>query len=1189
MSIRWTDEQRQAIEARGGSLLVSAAAGSGKTAVLAERVLRRLADESDPCDADELLIVTFTRLAAGEMRERIHKALGERCKAEPGNIRLQRQRQLLPLAQICTIDKFCFGLVKEHHAALGLPPELRLLDESETALWREEAAAETMETAYHRDSEAFRRLGLLLELSGDDERLAEAMRRTAELALANPNPAAFLDSLLEPYAGQCLSLRESPWGSLLLESAALRLAGLGRLAGRAARELREEDEALAAAYAPAMESDAAMLEKLGARARSSEWDAFRGALAGISWAKLGKKPKDADPDRVERYKKWRDQWKRKTAALKDLFCASEAEHGEDLLTLRPIVEEFLLLTRDFMARFAARKRESQTADFSDLLHWSLALLLSPEGEKTSLAETIAAQYAEILVDEFQDVNAAQGMLFDALSRDGGNLFLVGDVKQSIYRFRQASPELFLEKRRTHLPYDGENWPARVVLGRNFRSRRGVTQAVNFVFRQLMRREAAEMDYDAEEELVCGAAYYPENEGFETQLHLLDAQGAGAGERLQQEARYIAKYIAESIHRADLIFDKGQLRPAKPRDFCILMRSDSRAGMVFANALRDAGVAAHTARMESLFQSREIQLLLSLLRAVDNPLRDVPLLSLLLSPVVGFSPGDLALLRAAAPEAPSLYHCLRAGAGADGDTALRRGCADFLQWLGEYRRMSAMTLPGDFIRFLLEDTGLLAIAGAMKHPTRRRANLQRLEAYAVSYANTGAGLSGFLRYMDQIERGNRLLSVNEISESADVVRIMSIHKSKGLEFPVCILARCGAKFNTEDTRLPLLLHSRMGLGLSCPDEENRRRYPTVPCRAVRESMLFSAKSEELRLLYVAMTRAKERLVLLCAESGPEKKLQALAAQMSLAEPRLEPQNVQAAGCYADWLLSAAMRHPDAGALRELAGLPHSAALREASRWHICLSVAPGVEETTMAGEKQQIAGDPALLEEIRRRLEYRYPYARLTQLAAKRAVSELSEGAARERFAFSSRPAFLQKDSLTAAQKGSAMHAFLQHADYAAAIDHLSGELERLTRLGYLSAAEARALEIPKLRTFLASEFTRRMLTSGNLMREQKFTLCLPAAEFVSITGNSPESIAPELLEGEEVIVQGIVDCAFEEDGKLVLLDYKTDRVESMDELIGRYAGQLGLYRLAMERCFGMTVSELLIYSFWLGDWIEVDG
>ncbi|MCL2494352.1 MAG: helicase-exonuclease AddAB subunit AddA [Oscillospiraceae bacterium] len=1152
----WTPAQLNAIQARGGSLLVSAAAGSGKTAVLVERVLRRLTDPIDPCGAHELLVVTFTRAAAAQMREGIDRALGQRLREEPHNTALLRQQQLLPLAQICTIDSFCLNLVKEHAACLNLPLDLRLLDESERVTLRAEAAEEALEAAYTADEAAFRQLGLLLEVSGDDRRLQKLLQGAADTALARPDPAAWLDSLPGPYlCGNAPG--ETRWGKIQLDEALERLALCEALAAQSLADL-PADPPLYERYAPAFQADAALVHRLELAVRRGGWDALRAALEKKpDYTGFNRKPRGCDDSLAALCQTRRKRFKYELEKLPGLFPVSQAQHSEDMAALAPVALAFTALVQDFIGRCAEKKAKRQAADFNDILHYALALLVSPDGARTELAISIGSGFREILVDEYQDVNAAQGLLFEALSQEGKNLFLVGDVKQSIYRFRQASPELFLEKRAGPC----------VILGMNFRSRPGVTDAVNFAFRQLMGQQAAEIDYTPEEELVCKDGFTP-CDTPDTELHLLgfdpdEETGVAA------EAQYIARWIAGEIQ-------KGR----SPKDFCILLRSDHKPGAVYAQALREAGVAAYALESEGLFRSREIQILLSLLRVTENPAQDVPLAAVLLSPVIGFSPDGLALLRAEYRDVPGLYQCVRAAAE-DGDDR----CAAFLAQLAAWRQMAAVSAIGDLTRWLLEDTALLAIAGAMPNPARRRANLHRLADYALAYGERGGTLSGFLRYIARIEADETMLVANTFSESADVVRVMSIHRAKGLEFPVCILAQCARKFNLMDANDPLLLHAQTGLGLQRPEEESRRRLQTLPHMALRTAMKRAARSEELRLLYVAMTRAKEKIILLCSEKNPGNKLRSLAAGLTFGGARLEPARVQGAYSFADWLLTAFLRHPDAHALRELAGLSADKALpaNERVRFHMPFSCeeaqSPEAQETAIENTQPP----EALRAFVRERFEYRYPFAHLSRLAAKQAVSDLTEKALLDAFAFSSRPAFMRAEGITAAQRGSAMHAFLQYADYHAASRDLNGEISRLCERGYLTARDAKALERDKLARFFAGPFAARLLASKNILREKKFTLRVPAWELAQ----GDPLLGPEDVAGEYVVVQGIIDCAFDEDGTLVLLDYKTDRVDDLEILRERYGGQLSYYRRAMRECFGLEVAETLIYSFWLGEWVAL--
>ena len=1141
MSFQPTKQQDQAIKARGGSILVSAAAGSGKTAVLVQRVLRYLTDPQHSCRADELLIVTFTRAAAAQMREKIHNAIGAQLKAEPENTALLKQQQLLPLAQICTIDSFCLRLLQEHGAAYGLPQNLRLLDDSERRLLRAESLDETLESAYQTGNPAFEALGLLLEVSGDDTNLRRRIQFAANKALAHPNPEHWLGTLFEDYTNPQV-INKSKWAKRLLAHTYEILEYCHELA-----QYNLETHAC-----KAFEDDLALATSLQ---KLITWDDLRLALHNISYTRL---PKGVPNDCKAR----RDVFKKLLKKTVELFCTSEQEYEEDLQALQPISGIFVALVRDFIARYNEKKAARQAAEFNDILHWSLMLLVNQNGAKTPLAKQLSEQFREILVDEYQDINAAQGLLFDALSRNGENLFLVGDVKQSIYGFRQASPQLFLKKRATFAPYNQQSYPACIILGKNFRSKRGVTDAVNFTFRQLMTTQAAQINYTQDEELVCGR---DDISACDTQLHLLECDASA-----QAEASYIADFIVREMQQKNL----------QPRDFCILLRADKKDGMVYAQALQRAGVAAYATEPESLFESREIQLLLSLLRVVDNPVQDIALAALLLSPMVGFSAEDLARLSTQHCVASSLYHKVCAAANT-GDLQ----CEAFIAQLAAWRCLTSVCAVGELVHTLLDETGLLALTSAMPQPARRRANLHRLADYARDYsARNTAGLGDFLRYLSRIEtEESSLLSANTLSESANVVRIMSIHKSKGLEFPVCILAQCTKRFNLMDLKEPLLLHDSAGLGFMRPEMEQRARLQTISHTALKTAIQRDTLAEELRLLYVAMTRAKDQLILLASSKNLEKMLQMAAASHTFDKPKLPPALVQSASCYADWLLPVLLRHPCAKGLRDRAQLDHTVALPANEQVRFVFAQTQAHNSTDKQSNTQQNIPDDRLLQLVYERLDYHYPYETLNRIAAKRAVSELTEQAQQALFAFSSRPSFARTQGITAAQRGNAMHTFLQFADFRRANNNLCDEIARLQALGYLTTQDAQALEREKLETFFASSFAARMLASPRFLREQKFTLRIPVTEFAG----SELALAPEALQGEDVIVQGIIDCAFEEDGALILLDYKTDRVETMVALLERYGEQLRLYRRAMRECFGIEVTQALIYSFWLGEWIEV--
>lgn len=1169
----WTPDQKNAIEARGGTLLVSAAAGSGKTAVLVERVVQRLLDPINGCDADRLLVVTFTKAAAAEMRERISAALSARLAARPDDARLLRQQMLLPCAAICTIDSFCNDLVRENFHRLDLAPDYKILDAGELTLLRSEAMDIAMEEFYQKGDPAFTELLELVRKGRDDAELTETVSRLYDYTQAYPFPEEWIQHA-RALCRADLPEQENPWMAEIRAYLAQALA-FAQHTAQSARALLETEPALCEKYAPAFDSDLNALTRVQA-ALTGGWDALCDALNAISFVRMPNAPREyANSPIKAAAKESRDRVKDTVKKMQESLCANAAENAEDMAYLAPLLNQLFDLTLRFSEEFTRLKRGRHAADFSDIEHMALSLLVERKGGtlcRSPLAQELSARYEEILVDEYQDTNEAQDLLFRMLSREDSNLFLVGDVKQSIYRFRQAMPEIFLHRRDRLPPYVRGNYPARITLGRNFRSRKGVTGMVNFLFRQLMSRQLGEMEYTQEEALVP-AAPYPERQDPNCEIHLLDAGDKGDDSAAVYEARYIAAHINRLLREGLTVQDGGKARPARRKDFCILLRGVKGRANTYVQELARCGVPAWAELSGGFFDTTEIRTMLSLLRILDNPLQDVPVLGVLFSPIYGFTPDEAAALRETQRHMP-LYRCLTQAAKQG-----NQKCAAFLSQLSFLRRLSA-TLPAEaLLRRIYEETGYPALIQAMDGAQQRAANLQLLLSYAAKYeAAAHQGLTGFIRFIDRLEEQQAQLSAaSAVSESADVVRVMSIHKSKGLEFPICILANCAGAFNPSGRNQRLLLHAKLGAGLMRRDEGTLRLFSTLPHTAVRLASERSELSEELRVLYVALTRAREKLLLVMTIKNPAQKLSSLAASLG-EQAAVSPFAVRSAKSYADWLLAAALRHPDAAALRAL--IPErEIPLLEADfplRTSVC-PAPPAIEETA-ALPTQELSPDLALEEEIRRRITYVYPYAALSRSVAKRAASSLGERELSFSMIGVSRPSFLEKEGLSPAERGTALHKFMQFSDYDRAHENPGAEVERLVQHGFLSEAEGKAVDQKRVSAFFQSALARRMLQSETLLREYKFTFFLPA-------GECDEGLPAEVA-NEQVLVQGIADCVFVENGRLVIVDYKTDRVSDEAALAGRYRAQLSVYRRALAECIGLPVGQTLLYSFHLGKEIE---
>lgn len=1183
---QWTPGQQHCIEARGGTLLVSAAAGSGKTSVLVERVVRRITDETDPVDADRLLVVTFTKAAAAEMKQRLAAALAARMAEDPGDHRLARQLMLLPRAHISTVHGFCSALLRENFHLLDLSPQFKVAEEAESALLRDEAMREILEDAYAEKDPAFLEIADLLSSGRNDKGLIRAVERLYTFIQSHPFPERWLSEQERRYTGMDTSPGDTPWGLLVRSRILDTLRYCLTLLDRAAA-LAEEEARMAAAYGPALREGREAVASLCRLLPRASWDETAAALASLTLPAFGRLVKYEDEARKQRVTALRDEVKKRLKELPALLCGSEEQCREDLQALRPLTSALFSLVRRFSVRYAEKKAKRRMLDFNDLEHGALRLLLTQDengqSRRTPLAEELSGRFDEILVDEYQDTNAAQDALFTALSREEKNLFLVGDVKQSIYGFRQAMPDIFIRRRTAYPEFDGTQFPATITLGHNFRSRREVTDSVNFVFRQLMTRETGGILYDEREALVPSAAY-PPADGNQTELWLMDTHTLEEGDsRDAAEARLIAERIHELLDTFQ-VTENGALRPARFGDICILLRSKAAHAAAYVDELTRCGIPAWTAASGGFFAAPEVALAMSLLRFIDNPLQDVPLLAVMLSPAFGFTPDDLAHIRMRDKNSP-LYAAVRGMARAPEPNDLPERCAAFLRRTDNYRLL-ASSLPADkLIHRLFEDSGLLAMAAAQRHGKQRQANLRLLHEYARRFEQNGfRGLSAFVRYLDRLEQQDLDLSpASIVSEGGNVVRILSIHHSKGLEFPIVLLAGLGGLFNPDSTRGDLLLQAEAGVGLVRREPDTLRQYNTLPRQGVALAIQNSERAEELRVLYVAMTRAKEKLCLVMSVRQPENLLARLAAALG-DEEALPAFMVLTARSMSEWLLACALRHPCGESLRRLAGEEDVAVQPCVSPWHIDICRAPEAGEQRPEEETAPHGGGDAP-EGLLEKLLYRYPYAALGRIPSKLAASDLSleDQTINRQFIAHSRPAFLSGAGLTPTERGIALHTFMQFADYGRAASDPQAEIRRLETDGFLTREQAASLPLFKIRRFFASPLYRRIAASSRCLREQAFTIGLPAWRYAP---KEAEEL-PEDSRQESLVVQGIADCVFEEEGKLVIVDYKTDHVKDAAELVSRYTDQLRIYAYALSETLELPIKECLLYAFSLDESVSV--
>lgn len=1181
MGVNWTTDQRHAIECRKGSVLVSAAAGSGKTAVLVERVIRRLTDKDNPCSAEDLLIVTFTRAATAQMREKIGAAILKRLSEDPTDRHLRRQYMLLPFAKICTIDSFCNDLVRENFHALGISPDYSLLDNETAVIMKNDVCEAMLERAYEEDLDGrFSELSDMMSSGSSDEDFAKLIIKMYDISTAYPFPDLWLDSLIGEYSQP--DINKSRWGGII-KKYVCDMLDYCVSSSRDMMTAMESDPIVADAYGAAVQSDINMYAELREKI-NSDWDEALEAFKTVKYMSLGRVPKGYESETKNVVTTARKKLKDLLKKVPGIMCVSSEEHADDMRLLRDPVTKLIELVKQFGREYSAEKDKMNSADFSDILHRALNLLAVSDGSggyiKTDLARELSSHYVEILVDEYQDINEAQDMIFRAISADENNLFTVGDVKQSIYRFRQAMPEIFLRRRSTTHSFESGKYPLGITLGSNFRSRVGVTSCVNYIFRQLMSTEAGELEYD-DSEALNAAAKYPERDTPDCELHVVTDKGNRA-DTLEAQARYVAKYIERTVREGKMLVTKGgALHPASYGDFCILLRTAKNVSSVYANALSERGIPVFSPETGGFFEAAEISFILSLLRVLDNPVQDIPLAAVMLSPLFGFSAGELADIRASAKErletgeTEPLYRSVAASADEGDEKA-----AAFLKKIESLRRLSLTLSAGELVRRVCEETGFDAIVGAMPDGERRRLNVGLLCDYAEKYEAAGnLGLSGFIRFIDKVARtSGDLATAARPSENADIVRIMTVHQSKGLEFPICILADMQHAFNERDNIESVLISSSAGLGMKRRTEDGISVYDTASRRAAVITSERMGRSEEMRVLYVALTRAKENLVMVTSVPNPEKGLAKVAVECGIGE-RANPFAVLRMNNFSDLVLTALMRHPAADELRKLSGVDVPIFLSEKDRFKLKVVVSDSESFMTESANEQKIAAKPVFFNEVQARLDYSDPRSVLSSVPAKRAASDGSErGINREYFA-SSRPAFMSSCGLTPAQRGTATHKFMQFSDYSAARAGIESELARLVDGGFLSEDEGKAVNIGAAKRFFMSPLAERIFASDNVMREKKFASLFPAKFFYpELTGEAAE---------EKIVVQGIADCVFVEDGELVIVDYKTDTGVDAEALLDRYSAQLEIYREALSQALGMPVKETLLYSFFMNSTVKV--
>jgi ATP-dependent helicase/nuclease subunit A len=1231
----WTDEQWKAIVADGQDILVAAAAGSGKTAVLVERIIEKIVAKDDPVDVDRLLVVTFTNASAAEMKTRIGEAIEKALEKHPSSLHLRRQLSLLNRASISTIHSFCLDVIRKYYYLIDIDPVFRIADETETALLKEEVMEELFEEQYGKEgNEAFLNVVERYTTDRTDEDLQQLILELYEFSRSHPYPAVWLDQLVNMYdISEDTTVEQLPYITYLSSYLDMELDAVKDLLTKA----------LEIAYLPGgplpraenFRDDLEIVERL-IEAKKRSWQELYEQMHAFSFSR-------AKTCRGDEYKKelldkassLREAAKKKLEGIRDeLFSFRPQTWLRHMKEMKPVVEVIVHLVKEFAERFRQAKLEKGLVDFSDLEHYCLQILRHPDSTLEKLIPSDAAldyraQFVEVLVDEYQDVNMVQESILQLVTKEHeqtGNLFMVGDVKQSIYRFRLAEPFLFLSKYKRFTP-DGRKTGLKIDLSRNFRSRTEVLDGTNFIFKQIMGETVGEIVYDEDAELKFGAKDYPENENTaveflminradtekETQEKMDDSTfDFNELETVQLEARLMAQKIKQLISEPFEVYDRKLKRNRRVmyRDIVILLRSMPWAPQIIEE-FRQQGIPVYADLSSGYFEATEVSIMLSLLKIIDNPYQDIPLAAVLRSPIVGLDENELAMIRIHNRKGTyyeALISFLNEVPTDTQEQKLQHRLRKFYHQLQQWRTKARQSSLADLIWQLYSETHFYDFVGGMPGGKQRQANLRALYDRARQYEATSfRGLFRFLRFVERMQnRGDDLGAARALGEQEDVVRLMTIHSSKGLEFPVVFVAGLARRFNMKDINRSYLLDKELGFATRFVDAKLRISYPTLPQLAMKRKLRFDLLAEEMRVLYVALTRAKEKLYLIGTVKDAAKEIENWKNYLTHTEWLLPDAVRASANCYLDWIGPALIRHRDSSklhgdgvftSLEEITNHP--------SKWNIEMIEAKTLrqmdeikqqqnDQIIKALEKMQpISQSSEYKEKIYHHLTWEYNDQLLTMLRAKQSVSELkrqreifgenADNALLRPFSapIAKRPLFMQEKKLTAAEKGTAMHMVMQHVELTKPIteETVREQIAKMVNEELLTYEQAESVDVRSVVAFFATDIGKRLLKAQHIYREIPFSLSLAASEVYGLEGKA---------ERENVLIQGVVDCMFEDEAGLVLIDFKTDAITNrfpggLDQakavLEKRYRTQVDLYRRAIEQIWKKEVKECYLYLF----------
>ncbi|MGX6442296.1 helicase-exonuclease AddAB subunit AddA [Neobacillus sp. K501] len=1235
----WTEDQWKAIMAKNKDILVAAAAGSGKTAVLVERIIQKILSEEEPINVDELLVVTFTNASAAEMRHRIGEALEKAINQDPRSRHLRKQLGLLNKASISTLHSFCMEVIRKYYYLIDVDPGFRIADETEAQLIRDEVMDELFEEEYgKKDNEPFFKLVDSFTSDRSDAALMEIVRSIYDFARSNPLPEQYLQSMINMYdVSNVTNTEELPFIQALMIDIELQL--------EAAREMIKrglELTKLPGGPAPRADNfldDLNVIDTL-IRAKQESWTTLFQAMQTWSFSRAKPvKGDDYDKELTEKAQKLRDKAKKKIQDLKDeLFSRKPESFLHDMVEMSPLIVTLVHLVSTFSNRFAKAKRDKGLVDYADLEHYCLEILtgeISPEGEflPSEAASAYRDHFNEVFVDEYQDTNMVQETILKLVSKEdeqNGNRFMVGDVKQSIYRFRLAEPNLFLGKYQ-RFRLDGENAGLRIDLARNFRSRKEVLEGTNYLFKQMMGVKVGEIEYDEAAELRPGAPY-PEDEPYPVELLLINQnndvkEGAieqeGENEpdpflfdavdleKSQLEARVMAAKIKELIAEGTQVYNPKtkSYRPIMYRDMVILLRSMTWAPQIMEE-FKQQGIPIYASLSTGYFEATEVAIMISLLRVIDNPFQDIPLASVLRSPIVGLNEEELAVVRLQAKG--TFWDAVRAFCGStptERTEEFYEKIRRFYDRLEEWRSMARQGALSELIWQLYRDTQFYDFAGGLPGGKQRQANLRALYDRARQYEKTSfRGLFRFLRFVERMmERGDDLGAARALGEQEDVVRMMTIHSSKGLEFPVVFIAGLSRTFNMMDIRKSYMLDKDFGFAAKYVNAAKRITYPSLPQIAFKRKKKMEMLAEEMRVLYVALTRAKEKLYLVGTLKDADKTIDEWNEAVTNQEWLLQDYERAAANSYIDWIGPALIRHQDCSNLRKegnTGSLVSEEITCHPSSWKVSLLSAEEIKNQEMetaiekddyldlVEKKEKVPFQSPYEAEIKSRLTWEYAFNEAALHRSKQSVSEIkrqreisdehsgTELISKFKKSIIKRPKFMQEKSLSPAERGTTLHMVMQHVDLTKPISltSIEDQVKWMVDNELLTPEQAEVVDSKLIFEFFQSELGKRMTNAITVNREIPFTLALPASlVYPSWKGDD-----------ESIFVQGIIDCVFEDEKGLVLVDFKSDGItdrykggfeQAKPILEERYKLQINLYTKALEQIWKRKINERYLFFF----------